>query len=251
MYEEELEVAHELADQAGEIGMRYFGGTFEVRVKQDLTPVTQADTEIEAAIREVLAKRFPEDAVLGEEGGMQGEGNRVWVIDPVDGTKNFAAGIQVWATLIALLVDDVPVLGMASAPALGERYEATTGGGAFFNGQAAHVSDVSELKDALICTSGWKDWMSGPFAEAHQQIADAASRTRAFGDFWGHMLVARGSAEAMLEPELRIWDWAALKVVVEEAGGRITALDGGPLADRGSALASNGLLHEELSRRFR
>ena len=251
MYETELAFADELADAAAEIAMSLFRREFEVRTKDDLTPVTEADTRVEEMIRNRLADRFPDDAVLGEEGGLHGSGNRVWVIDPIDGTKNFAAGIQIWATLIALVENEEPVLGLAGAPALGERYHAARGGGARMNGELIHVSQVEDLSRALVCSSGGKDWLDGPHAEGYRGIATEAARTRAFGDFWGHMLVARGSAEVMLEPALRTWDWTALTVIVEEAGGRMTALDGGPLTDRGSALATNGLLHDEVVRRFR
>src|SRR5207253_4865062 len=124
------------------------------------------------------------------------------------------------------------------------------GGAATMDGETIRVSATSTLPDATICSSGAKDWLSGPRADAYRRIAEASYRTRAFGDFWGHMLVARGSCEAMLEPSLRTWDWAALQPIVEAAGGRITALDGGPLVDHGSALTSNGLLHAELGRFF-
>jgi histidinol-phosphatase len=244
--QDELAFANELADEAASIGMHFFRGDFEVRRKKDRTPVTEADLAIEAAIRSALAARYPEDAVLGEEEGLAGDSDRVWVIDPIDGTKNFAAGIQIWATLISLVDGGRAVLGVVGAPALGERYAATAGSGATMNGEPIHVSSVSSIAEASISSSGVKDWLSGPRAEGYRRIAEAAYRTRGFGDFWGHMLVARGSCEAMLEPELRTWDWAAVQVVVEEAGGRMTSLDGGPLEDHGSALASNGLLHDEL-----
>jgi histidinol-phosphatase len=248
VYEEELAFANGLADLAADISMHYFGGSFDVQLKEDMTPVTQADTEIERAIRRALAERFPEDAVLGEEGGWQGDGERVWVIDPIDGTKNFAGRIQIWGTLIALLQDGRPVLGVASAPALGERYEAVAGQGARLNGEAIHVSDGDALSEAMVVfgTLGWES----EHAEQLRAIAAEARRTRAFGDFWSHMLVARGSAEAMLEESLRTWDTAAVQVIVEEAGGRMTAFDGGPLTDGGSALSTNGRLHEELVKRL-
>ena len=248
MYEKELAFANELADLAADISMRYFGGSFEVRLKEDMTPVTQADTEIEALIRDRLGERFSDDAVLGEEGGLHGEGDRVWVIDPIDGTKNFAAGIQVWGTLISLMQDGRPVLGVASAPALGERYEAIRGQGARLNGQPIHVSDSAELSEAMVLF-GTLSWASD-HADQLRAVAADAWRTRAFGDFWSHMLVARGSADAMIEESLRTWDTAAVQVIVEEAGGRMTAFDGGPLTDGGSALSTNGLLHEELVKRL-
>ncbi|MFN2544644.1 MAG: inositol monophosphatase [Actinomycetota bacterium] len=246
MYEAELAFAGEVADQAAEIGMRYFRGEFRVEQKADKTPVTQADLEIEAAIREALGKRFPGDAVLGEEEGLVGESGRVWVIDPIDGTKNFTAGIQIWATLVALMDEGRPVVGVIGAPALGERYAAAIGSGATMNGERIAVSEVTELAEASVCSSGTKDWVTGPLADRYRSLAARSYRTRSFGDFWGHALVARGSADAMLEPSLRTWDWAALQPIVEEAGGRMSALDGGPLVDHGSALTTNGALHGDL-----
>jgi histidinol-phosphatase len=139
---------------------------------------------------------------------------------------------------------------VASAPALGERYVAVRGGGATLNGAPIRVSSTAQLGEALICSSGMQDWLSGPLAGPYRDVVQAARRTRAFGDFWGHMLVARGSADAMLETTLRTWDFAAVQAIVEEAGGRMTTLDGAPLADRGSALSTNGALHEAIVRRF-
>ena len=250
MFEAELAFANELADEAGEIAMHYFRGDFQVHRKADTTPVTQADLEIEAMIRRRLADRFPEDAILGEEEGLTGDSTRVWVVDPIDGTKNFAAGIQVWATLVALVVDAEPVVGVAGAAGLGERYAGARGSGATLNGEPIRVSSVAKLGDAALATSGAKDWVTGERADAFRRLVAESYRTRGFGDFWGHMLVARGSVEAMLEPALRTWDWAALKPIVEEAGGRMTSLDGTALEDHGSALSSNGHLHDELVARL-
>src|SRR2546421_5328374 len=246
MYESELEFANEVADEAAEVAMHFFRGSFEVHRKADHTPVTEADLAIEKLVRERLDERFPGDAVLGEEQGLLGEAERLWVVDPIDGTKNFAAGVQIWGTLIALVDAGVPVVGVVGAPALGERYAAARGSGATMNGADVHVSSVSDLSEASISSSGTKDWVTGPHADAFRRIAEGSYRTRAFGDFWGHMLVARGSFEAMLEPSLRTWDWAALQPIVEAAGGRITALDGGPLVDHGSTLTTNGALHDRL-----
>lgn len=252
MFEEELAFAGELADGAAEIALALFrSSTLRVREKTDLTPVTEADTRIEAMVRDRVGRRFPGDAVLGEEEGLAGSGDRVWIIDPIDGTKNFAGGIQIWASLIALAVEGRPVVGVVGAPALGERYQAAAGAGARLNGDPIRVSDVSTLPGAMLVSTGFRDWLEGPLSRPFRELAAASRRTRGFGDFWGHMLVARGSAEAMLEPALRVWDTAAVQVVVEEAGGRMTALDGGPLLDHGSALTTNGRLHDEIARRFR
>ncbi|MFL5736261.1 MAG: inositol monophosphatase family protein [Actinomycetota bacterium] len=246
MYEEELSFANALADEADEISLLLFGTDLDVRTKQDRTPVTQADVRIERMIRDQLAERFPDDAVLGEEAGRTGEAARTWVIDPIDGTKNFAAGIQIWATLIALVVEETPVLGVASAPGLGERYAATRGGGATLNGARINVSETASLENAFVLAAGESSFFGGPDQAWFVELATRALRTRGFGDFWAHLLVARGAADAALEPELRVWDYAALVPIVEAAGGRMTTLDGGPRRDHGSILTTNGWLHEEV-----
>lgn len=251
MLEEELAFANELADRAGEIAMSFFGTDLDVKIKPDRSPVTEADLAIEAMIRKAVTERFPGDAVLGEEGGLEGEGARRWVVDPIDGTKNFADGIQIWATLIALAVDDEPVLGVVSSPGLGERYEAVRGGGAWLNGGPIHVSRADRVSRALVLYSGLEEWLDGPYSQSFQDVVRASRRTRGFGDFWGHMLVARGAADVMLEDELSTWDWAAAQVVVEEAGGRMTTFQGEPVRHGGSVLTSNGRLHDELIARLR
>jgi histidinol-phosphatase len=245
VYERELAFANEVADRAAEVAMGFFRGEFEVRLKPDATPVTEADLAVEAMIRERLAREFPRDAVLGEEQGLAGDAPRVWVVDPIDGTKNFASGIQIWATLIALVDDGEPVLGLASAPALGERYAATRGGGATLNGHPIRVSSRTDVDGAFVTFGGLDGFRRSRWAGL-ERIVDLAGRTRGFGDFWGHMLVARGATDVMLEPELRTWDFTALAVIVREAGGRMTQLDGSPLADRGSALTTNGALHDRV-----
>ena len=251
VHDRELGFANELLQAAAEIAVPLFRRGPAVRLKDDLTPVTKADTDIEEMIRDRVAERFPRDAVLGEEGGGSLEdAPRVWVVDPIDGTKNFASGIQVWGTLIALFEDGEPVLGAVGAPALNERYEAVRGQGATRNGSFVRVSDVEEVENAAICRYGAEEWLDGPYEEPVRVLARDAYRTVGFTDFWGHCLVARGSVEAMLEPALRIWDWGALKILVEEAGGRMTAFDGGPVADRSSVLTTNGRLHDELVARL-
>lgn len=251
MFEEELAFANELADQAGEIGMSFFGGDFTVQIKPDSSPVTEADLAIEAMVREAVKERFPGDAVLGEEGGLEGEGARRWIVDPIDGTRNFADGVQVWANLIALAVDDEPVVGVVNAPALGERYEAAKGGGSRLNGKPIHVSRADRVSRAFVVYASVEDWLAGSLREPFIALVSEARRNRGFGDFWGHMLVARGSADVMLEVELATWDWAALQVIVREAGGRMTTFEGRPLAHGGSVLSSNGVLHDELVARLR
>jgi histidinol-phosphatase len=251
VYEQELAFANELADEADRIALSFFRGSFEVRTKADRTPVTEADIAIEKAIRREVHERFPNDGVLGEEGGSEGDAARRWIVDPIDGTKNFADGVQLWSTLIAFAVDDVPVVGVVSLPAIGERYEAARGGGARLNGETIRVSRADRVSRSFVVFGGMADWLDGPDAAGVQQLVREARRTRGFGDAWAHMLVARGSADVMLERELNTWDWAAVEVVVEEAGGRMSQLDGAPLAHGRSVLTSNGALHDEILARLR
>lgn len=251
MFEQELSFANELAEEAGRIALSFFRGSFDVRLKVDKTPVTEADLAIEAMIRGAVHERYPDDGVLGEEGGSEGDAARRWIVDPIDGTKNFADGIQVWATLIALAVDEVPMLGVVNAAALGERYEAVRGEGARMNGDEIHVSPADRIGRAGVLHAGLADWVDGEYGEPLLELLRRARRNRAFGDFWGHMLVARGSADVCFEPELATWDWAALEVVVEEAGGRMTQFDGSPLEHGGSVLTTNAVLHDEILARLK
>jgi histidinol-phosphatase len=251
MYEQELSFANELANEADRIALSFFGGSFEVREKADRTPVTEADIAIENAMRAALHERFPSDGFLGEEGGSEGDASRRWIVDPIDGTKNFADGVQLWSTLIAFAVDAVPVVGVVSVPVIGERYEAARGHGARLNGEAIHVSRVDTVSRAFVLFGGMADWLDGPDAHGVQQVMRMARRTRGFGDAWAHMLVARGSADVMIERELNTWDWAAVDVVVEEAGGTMSQLDGSPLAHGRSVLSTNGVLHDEIVGRLR
>jgi len=246
MFDDELAFASELADRAAPIAMEIFGGELGTRFKADNTPVTQADLRIEAMVRETIAAKFPDDAILGEEAGLSGDSKRVWVIDPIDGTKNFVAGIQIWATLIALVVDGVASVGVVAAPALSERYTATTGGGAFLNGKPIRVSDEAKLSSASVILPSLKHFLEEPQPDRFLNLARSSARSCGYGDFWGHMLVARGSAHIMVDPSLRIWDISAVRVVVEEAGGRVSSFDGGEFVDGGSVLSTNGLLHDEV-----
>jgi histidinol-phosphatase len=252
MYDHELSFALGMAERAAEIGMSVFRGDVHVTIKADLSPVTQADTEIEQMVRAQIASAFPEDRVLGEEQGGDAAGDgRVWIVDPIDATANFARGIPIWATLIALQVDGEQVLGVVEAPALRERYRAVRGGGAWCNDEPIGVSRIGEIGASQLLFAGAGTWIREPRNERALSTLAEAKRTRGFGDFWGHMLVARGSAEAMLEPDLALWDYAALQPIVEEAGGRMTTLGGAPLRHGGSVLTSNGALHDELVRRLR
>jgi histidinol-phosphatase len=196
-----------------------------------------------------LARQRPTDAVLGEEYGVRGEGPRQWVVDPIDGTKNFVRGVPVWASLIALQIDGCVDVGVVSAPALGRRWWAARGHGAFGGGslgaaRALHVSAVDRLSDAHLSYSSLGGWEDQGRLPGLLTLTRRVWRTRAFGDFWSHVLVAEGAVDISCEPEVSLWDLAALQVIVEEAGGRFTDLSGVARPDGGSAVATNGQLHE-------
>ena len=250
MYAEELAFALRLADDADAISTRLFADDgLEIRHKADRTLVTAADTEIERMVRHQLAAAFPGDRIMGEEEGGTFEGaGRVWIVDPIDGTANFARAIPVWATLIALQIDGELVVGVASAPAMGERYAAARGEGATMNGKRIRTSEIDDLGDAQFLYSQLDMLLGGAQRDATLSLLGATVRERGFGDYWGHLLVARGAAEICLEPSLAIWDFAALVPIVEEAGGRITGLEGGKPRHRGPVLTTNAALHDEVQR---
>jgi histidinol-phosphatase len=240
-----LQAALEAAKAAGALALRYFTGDFQVTLKTDQTPVTQADREAEQAIVGRLRAAFPEIGVLGEEYGAQGPQGRRWIIDPIDGTKNFVRGIPYWATLIALEEDGEVALGVVHAPATGDLLWARRGVGAFANGQPLRVSTLDRLADATLLHSSLKDFFHGPYWEGLRRLAEDSQRTRAFGDYFGYTFVLRGQAELMVEADLKPWDLAPFKVLFEEAGGRLTDFDGRPTIYSGTALASNGRVHAE------
>jgi histidinol-phosphatase len=259
-YADDLSLAHILADTADSISMNRFRAVdLHVESKPDLTPVSDADTAVERAVRAALARTRPRDGVLGEEFGtaeaLVGHGGRQWVIDPIDGTKNFVRGVPIWATLIALMEGDQPVVGLVSAPALGRRWWAATGHGAYAGRHTADatsikVSGVRRLADASFCYSSLNGWEENGRLPAVLDIIRQSWRSRAYGDFYGYMLVAEGAVDAMVEPELSLWDLAALIPIVTEAGGSFTDLAGRPGPAGGSAVASNGRLHTDLLRRL-
>jgi histidinol-phosphatase len=237
-----------IAEEADEISLRYFRGGVDAVAKDDGSPVTVADREVEMLVRRRLAERFPGHALFGEEqGGSLHTGDPTWVIDPIDGTKNFLRGIPVFATLISLVVGGDPVVGVASVPAMGERWDAATGLGTRRNGEQVSVSTIADLGEAQVLHGGldWfrdrpQDW------ELLGTLADRAWRTRGFGDFWMHLMVAGGMAEVAIERDLKPWDVAALICIVNEAGGSLTAWDGGSPLTTGQALSTNRLLHPAL-----
>jgi histidinol-phosphatase len=212
--------------------------------------VTDADRSVEEGIRRTLSRARPRDAVVGEEQGTTGHGSRRWVVDPIDGTKNFVRGVPVWATLIALMIDDEVVVGCVSAPQLNRRWWASKDGGAWtgrslLNASPCRVSDVARLEDASLSYSSLGGWDDRGRLDDFLSLARRCWRTRAYGDFWSYMLLAEGAVDLAAEPELALHDMAALDVIVREAGGQFTALDGTPGPLGGDALASNGRLHEQ------
>ncbi len=206
---------------------------------------------MERALRSEIAAAYPDDAVLGEESGSTGTAPRRWILDPIDGTINYDSGVPIWATLIALEVDGEVVAGVASAPALGERYEAARGDGARRNGEPIHVSETDDLAEARIVYTSWRSFAGAGHWEAFERLGRSARWVRGFSDFWGHALVASGRADVMVEPVVNVWDLAPLIVLVEEAGGRLTDLDGTRRIDGGSVLTTNGRLHDQALGFFR
>jgi histidinol-phosphatase len=249
----DLKLALQLADLADEVSMaRYGRSDLKVTTKPDMTPVSDADRSVEQRLREHLAQQRPDDTLVGEEyGGSMGSG-RAWVIDPIDGTKNFVRAVPVWATLIALTVDGVAQIGVVSAPALNRRWWAQTGQGSWRaeNGSEPlrnQVSGVTDLADASLSLSDLEGWQR----ESYLDLMDAVWRVRGYGDFWSHVMVAEGCVDIACEPALNLWDMAALVPVVTEAGGTMTSWLGGPVLESFSAATTNGLLHDSVLARLR
>jgi histidinol-phosphatase len=243
-----LEAALDAARTGGAIALRYFRGDVRVMRKADRTPVTQADHEAEAAIVERLRPAFPDIGFLGEEFGAQGNQSRRWIVDPIDGTKNFVRGIPFWATLVALEEEGDVTLGVVHSPATGELFWARRGQGAWVDGAPLHVSLIDRLPEAMLVHSSLN--LLRPLAgEGHWdgfvRLVERTDRQRGFGDYFGYTFVLRGQAELMLEADVKPWDIAPFKVLFEEAGGRFTDFAGRPSIYSGTALASNGRLHDE------
>jgi histidinol-phosphatase len=236
---------------AGEIALKYYRTGFDVTIKADATPVTQADRGAEQAIREVLGRAFPEVGFLGEEFGAAGDQQRRWIVDPIDGTKNFIRRVPVWATLIGLEEQGEVTVGVIHNPVTGELLTARRGGGAFSSGERIRVSTVSELGQATLLHAGLKLLREAGCWDGLVRLVDATERQRGFGDYLGYSLVAEGKAEIYLETDLRAWDLAPCRIIVEEAGGRFTDLAGTPTIHSGSAFATNGRLHEAALALFR
>lgn len=248
-YSDDLQVALDLADAVDPVTMRHFGRSgLAVRAKPDLSLVSEADEEAERTLRIELARVRPDDAVQGEEFPDTGSGQRRWIVDPIDGTHSYVRGVPVWATLIALIDGSEPVVGVVSAPALGRRWWASSGDGAWTGGPLAPtrqiaVSEVSSLNDASLSYSSLRGWEAIDRGEEMLSLIQRVWRSRAYGDFYSYMLLAEGAVDIATEPELNTYDMAALVPIVNEAGGTFTSLDGRPGPWGGNAIATNGELH--------
>jgi histidinol-phosphatase len=253
-FEDDLRLGHVITDMVDSLTMsRFLATDLRVETKPDLSPVSDADKAAEELVRTQLRRTRPRDAVVGEEFDTTGHGARRWIVDPIDGTKNFVRGVPVWATLLALVEDGEVVVGIVSAPALQRRWWAASGIGAWSgrslsSARRLQVSAVSSLRDASLSYSEVTGWEKAGRGETFLGLTRRVWRSRAFGDFWSYMLVAEGAVDIATEPQLEVYDMAALIPVIVEAGGRFTSLDGvdGPFG--GSALATNGELHEQVLR---
>jgi histidinol-phosphatase len=250
VHDDDLRLAHVIADMVDALTTsRFQAADLRVETKPDLTPVSDADKAAEDLVRTQLRRTRPRDAVVGEEFAPTGRSHRQWVVDPIDGTKNFVRGVPVWATLLALLADGEPVVGVVSAPALGRRWWAARGTGAWTgrslsSARRLRVSAVSRLGDASLSYSDLREWERAGRREQFLALDEQVWRSRAYGDFWSYMLVAEGGVDVATEPHLELYDMAALVPVVVEAGGRFTSLEGDDGPYGGGAVATNGLLHD-------
>lgn len=248
-FQQDLDLAIELADIADAISLKRFSALdLHVETKPDLSPVTDADRSVEQAIKARLAEAVPNDALIGEEFGTSGSASRTWIIDPIDGTANFMRGVPVWATLIALAIDGKPVVGVVSAPALGKRWWAAPGVGAFAreidgSTRKLSVSAIGDLEHSSLSYNSLQMWDRAGKLNQLIELSRKIWRTRAFGDFWSYMLLAEGSLDIVAEHDLKIYDIAALVPIVEQAGGKFSDLAGELTPESSSVLATNGKLH--------
>lgn len=249
---DDLALALTLAGEADLIALdRYRAQDLDVQLKPDRTQVTDADTRVEQVVREHIDAARPDDAILGEEFGRSGGGHRTWIVDPIDGTSNFVRGVPNWGLLLALVVDGVPQVGVVSAPALGRRWWAATGHGAWMREAGGEtrrirVSGIDQLSAASLSYNSLKGWDDAGRLEQLISVSRAVDRTRAYGDLWSYMLVAEGAVDAAGEFDLKPWDIAPMYPIIREAGGTATTMEGGTELDTGSLLVSNGLIHDPL-----
>ncbi len=240
-----LGAAVEAARAAGEIALKYYRHGFEVTIKPDQSPVTQADREAEQVIIQTLRSAFPNYGFLGEEFGSQGNPEVRWIIDPIDGTRNFVRRIPIWAVLLALEERGEITAGVILNPVTGDLYTGRKGQGAFANGERIHVSDVSALENALLVHASLHLLRQAGHWRGFVRLVDATDRQRGFGDYLAHVLVAKGKAEIVVEADVKPWDLAPMKILIEEAGGKFTDFRGEPTIYSGTVLATNGKLHDK------
>ncbi|WP_404976174.1 inositol monophosphatase family protein [Wenzhouxiangella sp. 15190] len=242
-----MQTALAAADAAAEIAMRHFGRELEVELKSDESPVTVADREAEQAIREIIRERFPEHALFGEEYGREGDSDYLWLIDPIDGTRSFIRSLPFWSTQIALMIDGELVLGVSSAPTFGERVRALQGRGAFINDRQVRVRSIERLEDADVCFGNLRTLARGAGWPWVGELVSRAARSRGYGDFYSYHRLADGGQDVVVESDVNILDIAAVSVIVQEAGGVLTDLDGlAPSLETTSVLAACPELHRQL-----
>ncbi|MEO6097479.1 MAG: inositol monophosphatase family protein [Fibrobacteria bacterium] len=248
-YREETELALRMAEAAGKIIQGYFRTDMQVETKQDNSPVTIADRKSEEALRVMMEKHTPGYGIIGEEFGAQaGSADREWVVDPIDGTKAFIHGVPLFGTLLALLELGRPVVGVISLPALGQVMYASLGGGCFLDGKPCRVSGVARVEDALLLDGSISTMERLGHGPAWSALRSRAKLHRGWGDCYGHLLVASGRAEAMVDPIVSIWDVAPMAIILPEAGGRFTSMGGRDSITEESGISSNGLIHEDILR---
>ncbi|MDX2937634.1 inositol monophosphatase family protein [Streptomyces ipomoeae] len=251
MNNDDIELMHLMADRADEITMeRFRAADLRTLTKSDMTPVSEADHRVEEELRQLLSRRRPDDAVLGEEFGGRTSGSRSWLIDPIDGTAGYVRGVPVWASLLAVLEGDRVTAGLVSAPALGRRWWASRGNGAWAGAgpdtaQRCHVSGTADLTDASISYSEISEWERGGLLSAFLELNRRCGRSRAYGDFWSHMLVAEGTLDLSVELELEVWDLAPLLIILEEAGAAASGVSGLTGVGQDSLVCANPTLHRQ------
>jgi histidinol-phosphatase len=243
-----LDFAHQIAWRAGKLTLRYFQGDFAVDRKADETPVTIADRESEAFLRAAITARYPDHAILGEEEGLQGDAGATyrWILDPIDGTKSFVHGVPLYGVMVGLVREGDPVVGVVHLPALGEIVYAARGHGCYWNGRPCHVSTTATLRESLVVSSLGHGYAEYGKEEAFQRILKACYLFRTWGDCFGHLLVATGRAAVAIDPQMSIWDSAALYPIVREAGGTFTDWQGNPTIEAADAFSTNGVVFQEV-----
>ena len=242
-----LRTARALAIKAGDITLRHFGDVLDPETKGDGTPVTAADRGAESYLREEIASRYPDHGIVGEEFGISDPGaSVVWVLDPIDGTRSFVRGVPLYGVLIGIQVEGVPTVGVAHFPALRETVAAAAGCGCDWNGRPAQVSGITDLSHAAVLATDPADLLDPPLARGWETLVRNSSLARTWGDCYGHLLVATGRAEVMVDPILSHWDSAPFVPILREAGGRFTDMTGEERGDGGSGLSTNGILHEPI-----